>query len=157
MQEATLVFLVRENEILLGFKKRGFAQGKLNGFGGKIEDGETVAFAAARELLEECGVDVLPAELKSVARLDFFFPAKREWDQVVHVFIAPSWRGEPVETDEMKPLWFPQSAIPFDQMWADDQYWLPLVLKDQRVRAAFTFNGDNETIGEKEIYVDSIG
>lgn len=156
MQEATLVFLVRDNEILLGFKKRGFAHGKLNGFGGKIEPGESIASAAARELREECGVDVLPTELKSVARLDFSFPAKREWDQVVHVFIAQSWRGEPVETDEMKPLWFNTTAIPFDQMWADDQHWLPLVLQGKRVQAAFTFNGDNETIEAKEVYVNGV-
>ncbi|MEW5720741.1 MAG: DNA mismatch repair protein MutT, partial [Chloroflexota bacterium] len=42
MQDATLVFLTRDNQILLGLKKRGFAQGKLNGFGGKIEAGETI-------------------------------------------------------------------------------------------------------------------
>eukprot|EP00051_Salpingoeca_urceolata_P006045 m.80336 g.80336 ORF g.80336 m.80336 type:complete len:98 (+) comp14659_c1_seq2:1046-1339(+) len=29
--------------VLLGLKKRGFGQGKLNGFGGKVEAGETVA------------------------------------------------------------------------------------------------------------------
>lgn len=128
MQDATLVFLVRENEMLLGYKKRGFAQGKLNGLGDKIEDGETIESAAARELYEECGVMVLPADLKPVARLDFFFPAKREWDQVVHVFVAERWTGEPVETDEMKPAWFSTDAIPFEKMWADDQHWLPLVL-----------------------------
>eukprot|EP00051_Salpingoeca_urceolata_P006046 m.80347 g.80347 ORF g.80347 m.80347 type:complete len:91 (+) comp14659_c1_seq3:1046-1318(+) len=38
--------------VLLGLKKRGFGQGKLNGFGGKVEAGETVAEAAARELEE---------------------------------------------------------------------------------------------------------
>ncbi len=157
MQEATLVFLVRDNEILLGYKKRGFAQGKLNGFGGKIEPGESIAFAAARELREECGVDALPADLKPVARLDFFFPAKREWDQMVHVFIAEYWSGEPVETDEMKPAWFKTDAIPFDQMWADDQHWLPLVLQGKRVQAAFTFNGDSETIEKMEIQVDGFG
>jgi 8-oxo-dGTP pyrophosphatase MutT (NUDIX family) len=44
MQEMTWCFLVRGNkpeEILLGHKKVGF--------GGKVEDGETVAMAAIRE------------------------------------------------------------------------------------------------------------
>jgi mutator protein MutT len=151
MIEATLVFLVRGNEILLGYKKRGFAQGKLNGFGGKIEDGETVESAAVRELREECGVVVLPADLKSVAHLDFYFPAKREWNQVVHAFIAERWRGELVETDEMKPEWFSTDAIPFDQMWADDQHWLPLVLQGKRVQAEFTFEDDNEAVARAEM------
>jgi 8-oxo-dGTP diphosphatase len=151
MIEATLVFLVRGNEILLGYKKRGFAQGKLNGFGGKIEDSETIESAAARELREECGVVVLPTDLKSVAHLGFYFPARLEWNQVVHVFIAERWDGEPVETDEMRPAWFRIDAFPFDQMWADDQHWLPLVLQGKRVQAAFTFKEDNETVKEASV------
>ncbi|MBM3129641.1 MAG: NUDIX domain-containing protein [Chloroflexi bacterium] len=95
MQDATLVFLTRDNQILLGLKKRGFAQGKLNGFGGKIENGETIEDAAARELREECGVEVDLNDLAPVARLEFFFPAKPEWDQIVHAFLARRWRGEP--------------------------------------------------------------
>ena len=35
-------------EILLGLKKRGFGVGKWNGFGGKVEPGETIPQAAAR-------------------------------------------------------------------------------------------------------------
>lgn len=151
MQDATLVFLVRDNQVLLGYKKRGFAQGKLNGFGGKIEVGESIAVAAVRELHEECGVSVALDDLQAVARLAFFFPAKREWDQIVHVFIVEHWRGKPGETEEMKPLWFSQDAIPFNQMWADDQHWLPLILRGQRVKATFTFNADNETIAEMNI------
>ncbi|CAN0505072.1 unnamed protein product, partial [Ectocarpus sp. 12 AP-2014] len=33
-------------EILLGMKKRGFGEGKWNGFGGKVESGESVEEAA---------------------------------------------------------------------------------------------------------------
>lgn len=45
----TLV-LVRNDvgDILLGLKKRGFGEGKWNGFGGKVEPGETIHQAAAR-------------------------------------------------------------------------------------------------------------
>lgn len=152
MQDATLVFLLRDDEILLGLKKRGFAQGKLNGFGGKIENGETIESAVARELYEECSVRVDLADLKPVARLDFFFPAKPEWDQVVHVFVAERWRGEPAETDEMLPMWVKTNSIPYDRMWADDQYWLSLILQGKRVQAAFTFKDDNETVKDARIH-----
>ena len=151
MQDATSIFLLRDNEILLGLKKRGFAQGKLNGFGGKIEAGETIEDPAARELREECGVQVDVSDLKRVAHLEFFFPAKPEWNQVVYTFLARRWRGEPYETDEMKPMWFDTKAIPYDRMWADDAHWLPLVLQGKCVEAVFTFKDDNEMVKEARI------
>lgn len=36
--------------VLLGRKKRGFGEGYVNGFGGKVEPGEGIAAAAAREV-----------------------------------------------------------------------------------------------------------
>ena len=156
MQDATLVFFFRNDEILLGLKKRGFAQGKLNGFGGKIENGESIESAATRELYEECGVRVNVADLKPVARLEFFFPAKPEWDQVVHAFVVNHWQGEPIETEEMQPMWIKTNAIPYDRMWADDIHWLPLVLQGKRIEAVFTFQDDNETVKQAEIQADGI-
>jgi len=54
----TLVMPRREGRILLGMKKRGFGQGRWNGFGGKVEKGESVAEGAARELLEESCLNI---------------------------------------------------------------------------------------------------
>ncbi len=149
MGDATLVFLVRGHppaELLLGMKNRGFGSGKYNGFGGKVETGETIENAAARELHEECGVTVTVEDLTRAARLEFFFPAQPDWNQVVHVFLARRWLGEPVESREMTPAWFGIPALPYERMWADDPYWLPLVLHDEYVEATFTFRDDNETV-----------
>ena len=44
-------------------KKRGFGEGKWNGFGGKVEVGETIVEAAAREVKEECGYVVKTEDL----------------------------------------------------------------------------------------------
>ena len=38
----TLCFVLREGEILLGLKKRGFGAGRWNGFGGKLDLGESI-------------------------------------------------------------------------------------------------------------------
>lgn len=73
----TLLFVRRTNpdtgakEVLLGMKKRGFGQGKWNGFGGKVEPGETVAAAALRELQEEACLEAAGAELRG--RITFTF------------------------------------------------------------------------------------
>ena len=44
----TLTIIKQESMVLLGFKKRGFGKGKINGFGGKVEKGETIHDAAIR-------------------------------------------------------------------------------------------------------------
>ena len=44
----TLVLVHHGERVLLGLKKRGFGQGRWNGFGGKVEKGETITNAAIR-------------------------------------------------------------------------------------------------------------
>ena len=50
--------------------------------------------------------------------------------------------GEPVETNEAKPLWTPLGSIPFPRMWADDALWLPLLLERKHFKGRFVFDGD---------------
>lgn len=154
MRQATLCFPLPghpSNRVLLGYKKAGFGAGRYNGFGGKVQAGETVAAAAARELTEEAGIRVLDRCLRQVAHLTFQFPAMPAWNQVVHVFVATEWEGQPVESREMVPHWFAVSDIPFERMWADDRHWLPRILAGERIRARFVFREDNESIAESEI------
>jgi 8-oxo-dGTP diphosphatase len=154
VQDATLCLLVRGNppqEILLGMKKAGFGANKYNGFGGKVEGEETIAIAAIREMEEETGVRVRLEDLRRVGHLTFLFPEKPEWEQVVHVYLAREWEGEPAESAEMVPTWVAVGDIPYERMWDDDAYWLPRVLAGERVRATFTYNADNESVGEFEI------
>jgi 8-oxo-dGTP pyrophosphatase MutT (NUDIX family) len=132
-------------------KKARFGAGKYNGFGGKVEPGETIAEAAARELAEESGVRVAPDQLAPVGHLTFLFPHRREWEQAVHVFAAHAWQGAPVESEEMRPSWFRVDEIPYDEMWDDDRFWLPLVLDGERVRATFVYQADNETVESFQI------
>jgi 8-oxo-dGTP pyrophosphatase MutT (NUDIX family) len=154
MIHATLCYLIRGNpprEVLLGLKKVGFGEGKYGGIGGKIEAGETTARAAVRELEEEIGVRVVERDLQRVAHLTFLFPAKPDWNHIVHAFLATQWDGDPAESVEMLPAWFAIDDIPFEQMWADVYHWLPRVLAGEQIRAHFTFNEDNETVHDVEI------
>ena len=75
MKPTTLVFPIDEqNRILLGRKKRGFGADKYNGFGGKLDDGESFRECAIRELYEESGLEGNPEDLECVAAFDFQFP-----------------------------------------------------------------------------------
>jgi 8-oxo-dGTP diphosphatase len=149
--ETIICLLLKGNppeEILLGFKKRGFGAGKYTGVGGKVEPGETPGSAAVRELHEEIGVVVAEPDLRAAAHITFLFPARPEWSIVSYVYTTDSWRGTPVESAEVNPVWFPVDNLPFDSMWDDALYWLPLVLNGRCIRARFTFDDDNTTVGE---------
>ena len=147
LQECTLCFLIKENQILLAMKKRGFGVGKWNGVGGKVKDGENLEKTVQRETWEE--IDVKPVEFKKVAVLDFLFPELPKdinWNQRVNVFLVTKWEGEPTESEEMKPQWFKMDKIPFKSMWNDDLLWLPRVLQGEILKGRFTFAQDQETI-----------
>jgi 8-oxo-dGTP diphosphatase len=133
-------------EVLLGHKKTGLGLGKIVGLGGHVEPGESAAEAAAREVAEESGLVVRRSALTEAARLTFLFPAHPAWDMDVVVFTAAEWSGEPAETEEVRPQWFPVEALPFDQMWDDAPRWLPRVLAGERLRATFSYADDNETV-----------
>ncbi len=151
MKQATLCFLRDEEKILLGMKKRGFGEGKWNGFGGKPEEGETLEEAAVRELKEEAGIDTSIESLEKFGKLDFKFPHEDGWDMIVHIFLVNEWNGEARETEEMKPEWYHIDEIPYDKMWSDDIHWLPLFLENKKFEGKFVFDKDNESIADMDL------
>lgn len=146
----TLCIPVREGQVLLGMKKRGFGAGKWNGFGGKLEPGETIEVAAKREVLEECGVTI--QDMEEVGIHDFIFQEKPDETLEVHVFRVTRYTGDPVETDEMRPQWFREKELPFEAMWADDQYWFPLFLSGKKFRGKFFFDQAGQVL-EKTLQI----
>jgi ADP-ribose pyrophosphatase YjhB (NUDIX family) len=140
MKNVTILFLMREGEILLAMKKRGFGVGKWNGVGGKADEGESIEQTAVRECQEEIGVT--PMQPKLIGKIKFYNKADPTFGHYAHVFTATEWQGEPTETEEMRPQWFATSKIPYDEMWPDDPLWLPVLLDGKLFEATFTLNGD---------------
>lgn len=142
MKRLTLCLIQQDGRLLLGLKKRGFGAGKWNGLGGKIEPGETIAQAAAREVAEEARLTLMAADQRGILTFEFIDdPVPLE----VHVFAVTDFMGEPKETEEMKPQWFDIRSLPYDHMWADDRYWLPKFLAGEKFRGHFIFQ-DEETL-----------
>ena len=135
---ATLLFVIRDGEVLLIRKRRGLGAGKINGPGGRLEPGETPVEAAVREVQEEIGV--VPVDPAEHGELRFQFVDG--YSIHVWVFRAAACRGRPVATEEAIPLWTPIDEIPYDEMWADDRLWLPLLLAGKRFDGRFLFDGD---------------
>lgn len=147
MRDTTLCFPVDEmGRILLGRKKRGFGAAKWNGFGGKLEDGETYRRCALRELREEAGLCGCEADLELAAFLWFRFSADPSLDHVGCVYFLHRYTGDVVETEEMEPQWFSAENLPFDHMWQGDKIWLPRLLQGEKLRGTIVFAADNDTV-----------
>lgn len=140
---AVLMFIQRggrgmAGEVLLIEKKRGLGAGKVNGPGGKLEEGETFRQAALRECREEVGLTAIDPQL--VGRLYFTFADG--YGMYGEVFWAYDYRGEEIETDEALPFWCRPSDFPYERMWSDDRLWMPQVLIGHQFSAYFYFDED---------------
>lgn len=134
----TLVFVIDGPRVLLIRKKRGLGAGKINGPGGKLEPDETPEQCAVRETAEEVGLHV--SDLAVAGELSFqFFDG---YSTHVHVYQTEHFSGEPIETEEALPFWVDIEKIPYDEMWADDRYWLPMLFAGSPFSGRFLFDGD---------------
>ena len=151
MTKTTLNFLIDGNKILLAMKKRSFGKDKWNGVGGKLQGAETPEDSIVRETGEEIGVKIEKSDLEKVGIINFHFTDKPDWNQECHVFITKKWQGEPIETEEMRPQWYSFEEIPYDLMWVDDKYWLPLVLEGKKIKAEFNFSNSGDSFDKWKV------
>ncbi len=146
-KQATLCFLIKDDQILLAMKKRGFGKGNWNGVGGKPEAKEDLVSTAIREAQEE--ISVIPKKLEEMAVLDFYFIHKPDWNQQVVAYFSREWEGEPQESEEMAPKWYKKDQLPLDSMWCSDIHWLVPILEGKKVKAKFIFKNPSEVLKYK--------
>ncbi len=140
----TLLYIVKDNKVLLAEKKRGFGVGKINGVGGKIEPGESIEQGMIRETFEEINVKPINYEQRAVIHFSLFY--KGEWaKEDTYVFVASDYQGIIQESEEMKPQWFNIDEIPFDKMFSGDKLWVGELLKGKHFEAFVDFDKDFNT------------
>ena len=158
MRDTSLVYLLDgENRVLLGRKRRGMGVGKWNGFGGKIEAGETMRQCAVRELWEESGIRVRPEDLELMADLYFDQPSDGSWSHGGMVYFVRKWEGTPRLSEEMEPRWFRLEELPYDEMWQADCIWLPALLDGKQQRGTILFAPDGDKVTHslfQEVHLD---
>lgn len=151
--QLTLILVMRENYVLLGIKKTGFGIGRWNAMGGKIEIGETPLQGALRELAEESGL--VATEAREVARVLVDYQQTNRKVKL-HVFLVTSFSGEVIPTAELEPQWIPIDEVPYEQMWPNDIYWLPFVLKGKMIKASFVFRTEEAIVFQSVEEVTSL-
>ena len=151
----SLVFIIKDNKVLMGQKKRGFAQGTFNGFGGKQDPGETLVQTMIRETQEEVGLT--PIDFEQVAKITFDAWYKGEHSLLnMNAFICTKYEGTITETEEMTFEWFDLDKIPYDKMLEDDKLWVPQVMEGKKLIGNVVFDKDLKMLSKDFKVVEKI-
>ena len=140
--------------ILLAMKKRRFGKGRWNGYGGKVKKGESVEESAVREIEEESRIKASKLEKMGIINFEF---KKTPGDILeVHFFHILDYKGEAIETEEMRPRWFDIEKLPYNKMWPDDRYWMPIFLRGEKFKGRIYFKDQNTILEEKIRIVEEL-
>jgi len=150
--KATICEIIHDGKILLQRKDlRKFGGGKWNGPGGKLEPNESPVEGVHREVFEETGLNIYSPSLKGI--LEFYFGKKSEADWTCYIFRTERFSGEPVNLGEGELRWFKLTNIPYNDMWEDDKYWLPLLLEGINFKGHFIYDEKGEKIIEYNLQI----
>ena len=84
---------------------------------GKADKGEVITSTAVRELQEETGLIVDPADLKVAGLIHGAWGVEAPNGFLTVVFVAHNWTGEPVNAEPRKHSqvrWFPVQQVPLE-------------------------------------------
>lgn len=121
-----------------GAKSGDVHAGKYNGLGGKLDFLESPRAAAAREVSEECGLNVEEERYVPLGYVTFpnFKPAQAE-DWLVYIFSVVVTDAEKETIWKVGPegdlAWFNATQVLGLPLWAGDRTFLPRVLEGRPV------------------------
>ena len=149
--ESSLCAIIDQERILLLRKATGIGKGKWYPTGGKVRPRETHEDGVVREVYEETGLRVTNLRHHGVVTCFFGKGAPPVWS--VQIFSSNDFTGDLKESREGVLRWFPINDIPYNDMWEDDRYWLPLLLKGKRFNGKFIYDENGAQIVDASIEI----
>ncbi len=117
-------------------KKQDIHEGKWNGLGGKLEQGETPEECAKREVLEESGLVVHKLVLKGFLTFPLF---KDNEDWYVFLFRIDEATGELIESAEGTLAWIDHDKLLELNLWPGDRLFLPYLDEPGIISGSFSY------------------
>ena len=145
----TLCILRKGDDLLMGLKKLRLGAGYYNGFGGKLEAGETLEECIVREVKEESSLDLLEFEKRGIITFETVDHLNE-----VHIYEGVSWSGEPIESDEMTPIWLKIEDLPYEKMWESDKVWHPYFFKREFFDGWLIFDKNHQVLDYEVVKID---
>lgn len=154
--KATVVYPIKGYKITLGIKQRKIGAGLYNGWGGKVEEGETIRQNICNEFEQETkGAKLYPEKIHPVALVHFFF-ADNDTDIPdfdVTFYIADEFVGIIQDTDEMKSAKpFSFDMVPYEKMLPADKEIISKILNGETFFGRVYFNEDKTALRKPSYY-----
>ncbi len=151
MKLATLCYVIdKEKKCTLMLhrvkKKNDVHEGKWNGLGGKLENGETPEDCVIREVKEESGLTISSPKLHGFITFPLFDGID---DWYVFVFTAEKFSGELIDSNEGKLEWIQSQRVTDLNLWDGDAIFLEWLNKKNFFSAKFVY--ENGTLKEHSV------
>ena len=138
----TLIYCVKDDQVLLAKRKKAPYIGYWVAPGGKIEPGESPHEGAVRELQEETGLSTDSAELRAVVSET---SPNDDWQWLMFIYRVTNPMGEVVSDEREGELrWFDVAAINDIKMPDADRQFVPYILSPDPGIAEFRFHYDQD-------------
>lgn len=140
MKIYTLGFLFKDGKIILAKKKRKIGVGLYNGYGGRVEDHESLFGCLCREIEEECGLVIQEENCNELGYIDFYF---NNTNTILKVYIyrVDNFINYPIETEEMgQPKEFDINNLPYNEMMVGDDLFMPFVVASKKFAGGIHFD-----------------
>ena len=139
MKIGTLCYITDSEKTLMLHrvkKENDMHEGKWNGLGGKLEEGESPEECVIREVYEESGLTIKNPKLKGIIT----FPKFNEIDDwLVFVYTANDFQGNTIDSDEGVLEWIHNSKLLDLNLWEGDKVYLKWLDKNELFSAKFIY------------------
>jgi ADP-ribose pyrophosphatase YjhB (NUDIX family) len=150
LKELVLCHVIKSGGSLLLIKSAdGMNKDKWNAPSGEIAQGEQRNKAAMRHVFQQTGIFVNKVMYHGTVRL--FLNGANEATYLLHIYSTKFFSGDVKPNVQGEVKWFNFADIPYYEMWADDKYWINLMLQGKEFNADFFFDEKNEKILKYQI------
>lgn len=139
MKLATLCYVRNNGNTLMLYrnkKENDVHEGKWNGLGGKVENGETPEECVIREVKEESGLDINSPKLHGFLTFPCF-DGKDDW--YVFVYTSDEFKGKLIDSHEGMLDWIPNEKVLELNLWEGDKFFLDWVFQGKFFSAKFIY------------------
>jgi len=130
-------------------KENDFHEGKWNGLGGKLENGESPEDCVIREVKEESGIEISRPHLHGFITFPLFDGVE---DWYVFIFTAEIFKGSIIDSPEGKLEWIPDSELLKLNLWEGDAIFMKWLFQDKFFSAKFIYKDKKYISSEVNFY-----